>query len=120
MPFLLHKELPQPCWIVYLSVRLSQLTMAERRSLCIMICFFAFHGSAKGFEVEGHDGNKTNHIFTQEQCLTILATDLETYKGILFKILNLYFHSYIFYIHHNFQILEHLSSDLRMLWSCLK
>ena len=104
MPFLPHKELPQPCWLVYISVRLSQLTMAERRSLCIIVCFFAFHGSAKGFEVEGHDGNKNNQLFTQEQCLTILATDLETFDG---KSLDILPH-FLAFCQSFFQILEPL------------
>ena len=73
----------------YFTDRLSGLTMAERRSVCIIVCFFALHGSAEGFGVEGQSLNHINKLFTQEQCLTILATDLETYNGISFEVFNL-------------------------------
>ena len=58
--------------------------MAERRILYIIVCFFVLQGSTKGFEVEGNDGDKIIQLFMQKQCLTILATDLETYKGKFF------------------------------------
>ena len=81
--------------LAYFTVRLSQLIMAERRSLYIIACFLALHGSAKGFELEGHDGNKIIQLVRQEQCVTILATDLETYNGMFSKMFNFYFHDYI-------------------------
>ena len=68
--------------LVYFNVRIDQLTMAETRSIYKIVFFFALHWSAKGFELMGHDGKKIKQLFKQEQCLTILATDVETYDGI--------------------------------------
>ena len=79
--------------------------MGERHSLYIIVCFFALHGSAKGFDVEGQYGNKNNQLFTHEQCLTILATDLETYTGMI----EFHFYCYISVVFKTFfQMLEHL------------
>ena len=97
------------CILAYFTVRLYQLTMAERRSFYMVVCLFALHGSAKGFEAEGQDQNNANKLFPQEQCLAILATDLETYNGMLSKILNLFSQDHIFaFCLQLFQILEHL------------
>ena len=84
--------------------------MAERRILNIIFCFFALHALAQGFKVDGYDINEHNQLLTQERCLIILATDLETYDGmLLFHVaLEIYFHGFIFQIVHTFQILEHL------------
>ena len=93
--------------LAYLNVRPSQLTMPERRSLYglyIIVSLFALHGSVKGFEKEGQYGNKINQIFTQQQCLTILATDLETFDG---KSLDILPH-FLAFCQSFFQILEPL------------
>ena len=63
--------------------------MAERYCLNLIVCFFLLHGLVKGFEVEWHDGNKDHQLFTQEPaCVSILATNLETYHGKLLYLLN--------------------------------
>ena len=53
--------------------------MAERRSLSIIVCLYALHCLEN--EVEGHDSFTPHPIFYEEQCTSILATDLETYQG---------------------------------------
>ena len=79
--FLLDAVYRQKSVLAYLTGRLSQLIMTERRCLYIIMCFYALHHLVKGFEIEGHDGNKKHQLFTKEPCLSILATDLESYRG---------------------------------------
>ena len=55
--------------------------MAERRSLFTIVSFFLFHGLLKEFEVESHVGNRGHQPYTEESCVSILATDLEIYQG---------------------------------------
>ena len=57
--------------------------MAEILILYIIVSLWALYGSTEMFEVDWHDGDENNQIFIQERCLTILATDLETYNGII-------------------------------------
>ena len=80
--------------------------MAERYNVYIILCFSALHGSVKGYEVEGHNGKNKYQLFTEEPCLTILATDLMTYHG---KLIQLHIGKVSqFHYANTFQILEHL------------
>ena len=47
----------------------------------------------KGFEVDGYEGKMKHELFAEEPCLSILATDKETYLG---KLNNLFMKSFIF------------------------
>ena len=58
--------------------------MDERRILFTIVGFFVLYGLTKEFEVEVHDDDKKIQLFTHKQCLTILATNLETYQGKFF------------------------------------
>ena len=63
--------------------------MAERYCLNLIVYFFLLHGLVEGFEVVWHDGNKDHHFFTEEQaCVSILATNSETYHGKCSNLLN--------------------------------
>ena len=80
--------------------------MGERCYVYIILCFFALHGLVKGYEAEGHNGKKKYQPFTEEPCLSILATDLMTYHG---KLILLHKGKVSqFHYANTFQMLEHL------------
>ena len=67
--------------LAYLTCRAPDLNMAKRHDLLIIVCIFTLHGLTKAFELEGYDGNIKHKLFTEESCLSIVATEMETYQG---------------------------------------
>ena len=57
--------------------------MAERRSLYFIVSFFLLHCLVKGFE-----GNKGHQFWSEKPCVSILATDSETFKGTILNLPN--------------------------------